>query len=116
MYLRNLLTRQGDKTALLVEQTRRSPRRKYPAGVRLHAWGEKLPTRLRGRGKQTNGVQAANTTRQTPHTHETATCRCLTVCMSKKASSSLLQTMEAAPKHKMGCLVEQTFQGTIVLQ
>ena len=60
-----LLTRQGDKTALLVEQTRWSPGRKHPAGVRLHVWGEKLPTRLCGRGKQTNGVQAANGTCQT---------------------------------------------------
>ena len=56
-------------------------------------------------------VQAANVAHPTPHAHEKATCRGLTLCISEKTSSSPLQTTEAAPKQKSGCLVEQTSQG-----
>jgi len=82
-------------------------------------WVKNLQLAFAGEGgEQMEGIQAANlnATHPTPHAHEKATCRGLTLCMSEKTSSSPLQTTEAAPKQKPGCLVEQTSQGANVPQ
>ena len=85
MYLRNLLTRQGDNTALLVEKTRPFPRRKHPAELDSSHWAKNLQLASAGEGgEQMDGVQAANATHPAPHAHEKATCRGLTLCMSEK--------------------------------
>ena len=108
------------KSARLFNQTRQSPRRKHPAGVTFLAWGDKPPSRLCRQGGRANGrnrlveqtcQRCASTSRgrelTPPPAHTKATCRGLTLCMSEKASSSLLQTMEVASGERTVHLVEQ---------
>ena len=103
------------KSARLVEQTGQPPRRKHPEGVTLLAWAEKPPSRLCKQGRNANGQNrhvwlnrrargctctSRGSDSTLPPAHTKATCRGLTLCMSEKASSSPLQTTEAAPKHR----------------